>query len=197
VLPRVRLVATPPAVRVTCTKLGIDRKERDERSTYFRPRQVEGVDALHASFVRRAYQPHSHPTWTTAVVEAGAARFSVEKTEKRADAGELFVLEPDAVHTGMAAVPAGWTYKVLYLEPDLLGQWTEGDARTPRASRWVVFRDKSLRARLLRAHGAFAAGESGMALGVPVVEAVAALRYAFNTDQDSRDCPSSCYLDSS
>jgi AraC-like DNA-binding protein len=131
---------------------------------------------LHATFVRHAYRPHSHPTWTIAAVEAGAAQFSVETSQERADAGELFVLEPDAVHTGMAAVPQGWTYKVLYLEPELVGWWAEGDAYLPRASRWVVFRDKALRGRLHRAHAAFAASETGIALEVPVVEAVVGLR---------------------
>jgi AraC-like DNA-binding protein len=147
-----------------------------ERSTYFRPRAVAGVEALHATFVEHSYRPHSHPTWTIAVVEAGAAQFSVETSQQRADAGELFVLEPDAVHTGMAAVPEGWQYKVLYLEPDLVGAWTDGDTRTPRAARWVVFRDRELRTRLLAAHRALAAAENGLALEVPVVEAVAALR---------------------
>src|SRR4051812_50066776 len=76
----------------------------------------------------------------------------------------------------MAAVPEGWTYKVLYLEPELVGRWAEGDASTPRAARWVVFRDIALRDRLLKAHAAFAACRTGLALEVPVVEAVAGLR---------------------
>ena len=153
-----------------------DAERPSERAAYFRPKELPGVEALHATFVEHAYRPHSHPTWTIAVVEAGAARFSVETTRQRADAGELFVLEPDAVHTGMAAVPEGWTYKVLYLEPSLVGAWADGGSRTPRAARWVVFRDRVLRARLQAAHSAFAAGETGIAVEVPVIEAVAALR---------------------
>lgn len=77
---------------------------------YFRPPGLPGVEALHARFVRHAYAPHSHPTWTVAVVQHGAARFEVDATQQRADRGELFVLEPEAVHTGMAAVPEGWAY---------------------------------------------------------------------------------------
>jgi AraC-like DNA-binding protein len=42
------------------------------------------------------------------MVEGGAARFSLDATQQRAEEGELFVLEPEAVHTGMAAVPEGW-----------------------------------------------------------------------------------------
>jgi AraC-like DNA-binding protein len=108
-------------------------------------------------------------------MQAGAAQFSVEMSQERAGAGELFVLEPDAVHTGMAAVPEGWTYKVLYLDPEVFGAWADGRGSTPRASRWVVFRDRALRDRLVRAHAAFAAGEVGVGLEVPVVEAVAGL----------------------
>jgi AraC-like DNA-binding protein len=140
---------------VPVTAVASDTPQPSERSAYFRPQELPGVEALHATFVEHAYRPHSHPTWTIAVVEAGAARFSVETTRQRADAGELFVLEPDAVHTGMAAVP---------------------DGRTPLAARWVVFRDRVLRARLQAAHAAFAGGEGGIAVEVPVVEAVTALR---------------------
>jgi AraC-like DNA-binding protein len=161
---------------VRATAVASDIPQPSEHSAYFRPQELPGVEALHATFVDHAYRPHSHPTWTIAVVEAGAARFSVETTRQRAAAGELFVLEPDAVHTGMAAVPEGWTYKVLYLEPGLVGEWAQSDGRTPRAARWVVFRDRLLRARLQAAHAAFAGGEAGLAVEVPVVEAVTALR---------------------
>ena len=76
-----------------------------EHAVYFRP--AAGVEALQARFVEHAYMPHSHPTWTVAVVHHGAAQFEVDATHQRAASGELFVLEPEAVHTGMAAVPEG------------------------------------------------------------------------------------------
>lgn len=145
-----------------------------ENGTYYRPAGLPGVEALHASFVEHAYRPHSHPTWTIAVVERGAARFECDDTPQRADEGELFVLEPEAVHTGMAAVPEGWTYKVLYLEPELLSEWDEADGHAPRAAEWVVFRDPALRARLLRAHASLLVG--GLATETTVLEAVDALR---------------------
>lgn len=147
-----------------------------EHATYFRPPELPGVEALHARFVRHAYMPHSHPTWTIAVVHFGAARFEVDETRQRADRGELFVLEPDAVHTGMAAVPQGWAYKVLYLEPGLLHEWDELDPAPPRAARWVVFRDRALRDSLLRMHGVLAAGHGGLELEEAVLVAVDALR---------------------
>jgi AraC-like DNA-binding protein len=144
---------------------------RVEQSSYFRLPGVAGVEALHARFVSHAYAPHSHPTWTVAVVHDGAARFEVDATHQRADRGELFVLEPEAVHTGMAAVPEGWAYKVLYLDPALLFEWDERD-QAPRAARWVVFRDVALRSALLQMHATIAAGAAGAA-GLELDESVA------------------------
>jgi AraC-like DNA-binding protein len=109
------------------------------------------------------------------VVQRGAARFEVDSTRQRADAGELFVLEPEAVHTGMAAVPEGWAYKVLYLEPGVLQEWSDGHGPAPRAARWVVFRDPSLRAALLRAHASLAVEPPGLEVEEAVLEAIAGL----------------------
>jgi AraC-like DNA-binding protein len=136
---------------------------------------LTGIEALHARFVKHEYRPHSHRTWTIAVVQRGAARFQLDSTRQRADAGELFVLEPEAVHTGMAAVPEGWAYKVLYVEPAVLHDWTEGDGPAPRAARWVVFQDPSLRAALLAAHAALADAPNGLAVEEAVLRAVAGL----------------------
>jgi AraC-like DNA-binding protein len=111
-----------------------------------------------------------------AVVERGAARFELDATHQRAGEGELFLLEPEAVHTGMADVPEGWAYKVLYVEPGLLQEWSEREAAVPRAARWVVFRDVELRAALLAAHAALASEPPGLAVDEAVLGAVQALR---------------------
>jgi len=152
---------------------GDQRRRLSERAVYLRPAGVPGVEALHAQFVRHAYRPHSHPTWTVAVIERGAAAFDVDATHHRADRGELFVLEPEAVHTGMAAVPEGWQYKVLYLDPELLPRW---DVAAPRAARWTVFRDVGLRDALLAAHATLVREPPGLAVDEALLRAVALLR---------------------
>lgn len=147
-----------------------------EYAAYYRPDGLDGVEALHARFVHHAYRPHSHPTWTVAVVERGAARFTVDASDERAGSGELFVLEPEAVHTGMAAVREGWQYKVLYIEPELLSTWAEHDEPAPRAARWTVFRDAALRDALLHAHRLLAEEPPGLAVDQAVLRAVEGLR---------------------
>ena len=147
-----------------------------ERASYLRPVGLTGIEALHARFVEHAYAPHSHPTWTVAVMQFGAAQFELNASQQRADQGELFVLEPDAVHTGMAAVPEGWGYQVLYLDPGLLHKWDERDGSGPRRARWVVFRDPALRAALVQMHASFAEGGSGLERDERVADAVSRLR---------------------
>lgn len=165
------------SLRGACARHPNLRGTATEYSTYYRPTGLDGIEALYARFVRHAYRPHSHPTWTVAVVERGAARFELDATHQRAGEGELFVLEPEAVHTGMAAVPEGWAYKVLYIEPQLVHDWDERDGTAPRAARWVVFRDRALRGALERAHAALAAEPAGdLAIDEAVLAAVAALR---------------------
>jgi AraC-like DNA-binding protein len=109
------------------------------------------------------------------VVQQGAARFTVDSTRQRAGAGELFVLEPEAVHTGMAAVPEGWSYKVLYVEPSVLCDWAQDDGPPPRAARWVVFRDLALQRALLSAHDALAREPPGLGVDEAVLGAIAGL----------------------
>ena len=147
-----------------------------ETTTWLRPAGLSGVEALHASFERHAYRPHSHPTWTIAVMERGAAAFTVDHRDERAERGECFVLEPEAVHTGVPAVPEGWAYKVLYLEPEVLSAWDERDAAAPRAARWVVFEDRQLQRDLLAAHDALAHEPAGLARDEAVLRAVETLK---------------------
>lgn len=85
------------------------------------------------------------------------------------------MLEPEAVHTGMAAVPDGWSYQVLYVEPQILSDWAQRDGTAPRAARWVVFRDPGLRRALLTAHAALAGEPPGLAVEEAILAAIAGL----------------------
>jgi AraC-like DNA-binding protein len=146
-----------------------------ESARYISPPGLPGVEALHASFVTHRYRPHSHPTWTVATVSRGAAAFELDDTRQRAASGELFVLEPGSVHTGVPAVPGGWAYQVLYLDPGIIPAWAE-EGSAPAAARWVVFRDERLRRSLAVAHAALAAEPPGLAVDEAVLRAVEALR---------------------
>jgi AraC-like DNA-binding protein len=109
-------------------------------------------------------------------MERGAAAFQVDARQERAGDGECFVLEPEAVHTGVPAVPEGWAYKVLYLEPEVLSTWDERDSAAPRAAKWVVFKDARLRSAMLAAHAALATEPAGLVRDEAVLRAVETLK---------------------
>jgi len=155
---------------------GAPSASRPERATYLRPAGLDGVEALHASFITHRYRPHSHPTWTLAMVVRGAAAFALDDTAQRAGDGDLFLLEPESVHTGAPAVPGGWAYKVLYLDPGVFGAWSEEGGAPPGGARWVVFRDARLWRALGAAHDALASEPPGLAVDGAVLAAVDALR---------------------
>jgi AraC-like DNA-binding protein len=87
------------------------------------------VEALHATFVGHRYPPHCHDAWTIALVDVGAAAFDLERERHVALAGDIFLIPPGAVHTGQAATENGYSYRVLYLDPESLA--AGGDTTTP------------------------------------------------------------------
>jgi AraC-like DNA-binding protein len=88
-----------------------------EVARYWRHGAVDGVDLLRARFVTHRYGRHSHETYTFGLIESGVEEFDYGGSLLRAGPGEVALLNPDVVHTGQAATPAGWAYRVLY--PDV------------------------------------------------------------------------------
>lgn len=112
------------------------------------------MEALHATFVDHRYPPHIHDTLTLAYVDRGAATFVLEGERYVAPAERIFVIPPQAVHTGESASDGGYTYRVLYLDPSLLAERAEEPEipfRFRRSS--TVTRDRALAAALARVHG--------------------------------------------
>jgi AraC-like DNA-binding protein len=132
-----------------------------EIARYWQHAAVEGVDLLRARFVTHRYGRHAHETYTFGLIEAGVEEFEYAGSLQRAGAGAVALLDPDIVHTGQAATPAGWSYRVLY--PDVsvvtgiaaeLG-WPRG---TPRFPQTVVY-DPASAVLLRSAHRAAEHGD--------------------------------------
>jgi AraC-like DNA-binding protein len=85
-----------------------------EVARYWQHAGVDGVDLLRARFVTHRYGRHAHETYTFGLIESGAEEFEYGRTLQRAGPGAVALLNPDVVHTGQAATPSGWAYRVLY-----------------------------------------------------------------------------------
>ena len=131
-----------------------------EAARYWQHAAVPGVDLLRARFVTHRYSRHAHETYTLGLIEAGLEEFEYGGTLRRAGPGAVALLNPEVVHTGQAGSPAGWAYRVLYPEVDVVAGvaaelgWARGLPYFPET---VVYDERS--GTLLRA--AHVAAEHG------------------------------------
>lgn len=90
---------------------------------------VPGVsEVFHARFVDHAYPPHTHGAWTVLIVDTGAVRYALDRHEHGALGPVVTVLPPHVTHDGRSATAGGFAKRVLYLEPDVLGEHLIGRA---------------------------------------------------------------------
>ena len=132
-----------------------------ESARYWQHAAVPGVDLLRARFVTHRYSRHAHETFTLGLVEAGLEEFEYGGSLLRAGRGAVALLNPEVVHTGQAAGPEGWTYRVLYPAVDVV-TGVAAEIGWPRAipsfPQTVVYDERSARL-LLAAHVAAEHGD--------------------------------------
>lgn len=154
-----------------------------ERARFLRPPALDGVEALHATFVRHRYTAHIHDALTIAHVDRGAATFDLEGSRHVAPAGTAFLIPPQAVHTGEPVTSSGYTYRVLYLDPgELAARSDEAIApsdlsRTPIVVRWPV-----LARALRRMHATLVGGGRSLESGEALLDVAGAVRRVVGHD---------------
>jgi len=145
---------------MTAGEITVGENAAGEIARYWQHSAVAGVDLLRARFVTHRYGRHAHETYTLGVIETGVEEFEYRGNLLRAGPGTVALLNPEVVHTGQAAVPGGWSYRVFYPEVEVIAGiaaelgWPDG---TPSFPETVV--DDAPGARLLGA--AHVAAEQG------------------------------------
>ena len=94
---------------------------------------VPGVERLVAHFDGHAYDPHRHETYAIGTTLAGAQRFRYRGADCVSATGQVMVLHPDESHDGHAAMPGGFSYRMIYVDPALIR-----DALAPEACAHVL-----------------------------------------------------------
>ncbi len=107
------------------------------------------VEVFHARFTHHAYPAHTHTAWTLLIVDDGAIRFDLDRHHHGAAGSAVTLLPPHVAHDGRAATPAGFGKRVLYLDPDVLGEELIGAAVDH-----PTFADRHLRLRVDQLHRA-------------------------------------------
>jgi len=80
-----------------------------------------GIETLRAHFKGHAYDPHWHDSYLVGVTEQGVQQFNCRRTKHQSTPGKVFLLEPGDIHDGEAPTEDGFTYRMLYLDP----QWMQ------------------------------------------------------------------------
>ena len=129
-----------------------------EQVNYWRPSYQPGLELLKASYLTHQFDRHSHDGYAVGVIEEGALGFNYRGRNVVAPAGAVNLAIPDEPHNGFAAAEAGWTYRMFYLDPEILRQAARqihnGFRSLPFFDSGVIFDPKLARAVRL-AHKSF------------------------------------------
>lgn len=85
-----------------------------------------GIETLRAHFEGHAYDPHWHDSYLVGITEQGVQQFNCRRAIHQSTPGKVFLLEPGDIHDGEAPKEDGFTYRMLYLDP----QWLEREFGT-------------------------------------------------------------------
>lgn len=80
-----------------------------------------GLEWAEASFRNHSFSPHRHDTYAVGITSRGVQCFTYRGASRHALAGEAFVLHPDELHDGGPGTAEGLGYRILYLDPALIG----------------------------------------------------------------------------
>ncbi|HEY0542952.1 MAG TPA: AraC family transcriptional regulator [Actinoallomurus sp.] len=79
------------------------------------------LEAMHAHFERHVYHRHSHESYSFGVTETGAQSFRCRGGSYTSATGMVMAFNPDDPHDGHATDGLGFTYRMVHIGPDLVG----------------------------------------------------------------------------
>ena len=93
-----------------------------ERVKLWRVPALPQLELMRATYVQQRFARHAHEGFAVGVIESGALGFLYRGENVVAARGAVNLANPDEPHTGHAAVPEGWTYRMFYLPAEGLKQ---------------------------------------------------------------------------
>jgi len=78
------------------------------------------VELMRAHYLRQHFPRHFHQRYAVGVIEQGAMEFSFLGRTHVAATGNVNLTVPGETHDGHAYAAEGWTYRMFYLDPDIV-----------------------------------------------------------------------------
>lgn len=110
---------------------------------------------LCAKFRRVEFSRHAHEEFAFGVIEAGALAFRYRGKDVVAPAGSVILAFPGEPHTGMPGMPEGWSYRMFYIEKNVLLRVAQGLNRGCKKIPFIsagVLHDPDLASRIAQLH---------------------------------------------
>jgi AraC-like DNA-binding protein len=123
-----------------------------ETARHWRHPALPDTDLLRARYVTHTFGRHTHSGYAIGVITEGVEAFDYRGDFHQAVRGQIVMIEPDRVHTGHAATPNGWSYRMFYPEPEVVtavANEVTGQRGLPSFSQGVM--DDPVTARILAA----------------------------------------------
>lgn len=79
-----------------------------------------GLERAEVHISTGGFEPHRHDTYALGVTTAGVQRFRYRGADRICLPGQLHILHPDETHDGTAGTSDGFSYRILYLAPELI-----------------------------------------------------------------------------
>jgi AraC-like DNA-binding protein len=121
----------------------------------WRADDLGGLELLWATLSEFAFRPHAHEEFFVAVSEGGLATPRYRGGTHVISPGDVIVLNPEEAHAGGPPADRFWTYRAVYLRPDLMRQiMAEFPGDRPAAPEFGgdVVRDREVARHLRRFH---------------------------------------------
>jgi len=96
--------------------------ESTTRIEYGPVRAIAGVDTLSARSLRTSFDRHFHDTYAFGLILKGVERCELRGARRFFEAGTVPMFNPGEVHDGGPATEAGWSYRMVYVDPALVAQ---------------------------------------------------------------------------
>src|SRR5512140_2584969 len=87
-----------------------------------------GVERAEVHLSTRGFDPHRHDTYGIGVTTAGVQIFRYRGEQRVCLPGRLHVLHPDETHDGVPGTEDGFSYRILYVPPELVRGALDGRA---------------------------------------------------------------------
>lgn len=87
----------------------------------YRPVGVAGVETLTAAGLREGFERHFHDTYAFGLILGGVERCGIGRARHFFEPGSVPMFNPGEVHDGGPATERGWSYRMVYLDPSLIG----------------------------------------------------------------------------